>query len=113
MAIEFDINVWISLAQSAPEEFERLRRERIEFLILNGRDTHRLRGLQCRTDMERIKARTIMKCCLKLSSMMWDSFLDFNEVLDNFAHGSLTQNINHLPLSQQAEVIQFRRRSAQ
>jgi hypothetical protein len=80
----FDFDEWATLAESAPDTFEVRRREIVEYLIANGRNIRRLRGLQCRIDMERMLARTAMKSCLRISSLMWDSFLDYQSALDDF-----------------------------
>lgn len=42
----------------------------------------RLQGLQCRIDLERMRARTPLKSCLRLSALMWDAFLECRDALN-------------------------------
>jgi hypothetical protein len=82
----FDFDEWASLAKSAPDIFEQRRRKHVERFVSEGQNTRRLRGLQCRIDMERIRSRTAMKACLRISSLMWDSLLDCQEALNTFVY---------------------------
>jgi len=96
----FDFDTWAALAKSSPVEFEVRRNYYIERTISENNDTLRLRQLQWQIDNERKRARTAIKSYLKLSSMMWDSFIAFRDAMEN-------------PLSrpiQQAKIIQFRRK---
>lgn len=81
----FDFDEWAALAKMAPDEFEQRRRNVLEKLIANSTaNNRRLRGLQCRIDMERIRARTPMKACLRLSTLMSDEFINLNTALQNY-----------------------------
>lgn len=82
----FDFDEWAILASSAPDVFEQRRREYVEHLIAKCNSPCRLQGLQCRIDMERMRSRTPLKSCLRLSSMMWDTFFDLRAGLDDFVH---------------------------
>jgi len=107
----FDFDEWATLAKSAPDVFEQRRREQVERLISECRDNRRLRGLQCSIDMERIRAHTAMKSCLRISSLMWDSFLDCQEALNTFVDsGPAAVKNSSLPM-RQAKVIYFQRKS--
>lgn len=67
---EFDFDFWAELARSDPEAFNRRRRELLEKAIRHSTsDKQRLRGLQCRIDLERKKARVPLKACIRLSSL--------------------------------------------
>jgi hypothetical protein len=79
----FDFNEWAMLAKTAPDEFEKRRRSVVENLISSSDNTRRLRGLQCSIDLERIRARTPLKACLRLSTLMSDAFLDMNTALNS------------------------------
>lgn len=105
----FDFDEWVTLAKFAPDAFEQRRREHVDHLISEGTDIRRLRGLQCRIDMERTRARTAMKSCLRISSLMWDSFLDCQDALDVFVHMSLPPAKNSSLPTQKAQIIHFRR----
>lgn len=79
----FDFDFWAELARSDPESFDRRRQELLETAIRQYKgDKRRIRGLQCRINMERIKARVPLKACIRLSSLMWDSFCELNECLN-------------------------------
>jgi hypothetical protein len=84
---EFDFDEWAKLAKSSPEEFEERRRAVIEAQISNSGNVRMLQGLQCRIEMERMSARTPMKSCLRLSTLMSDAFLNMNDVLNDFVYG--------------------------
>jgi Protein of unknown function (DUF3135) len=81
---KFDFDSWAMLARTAPDDFEQRRRAVIESQISSSDNVRRLRGLQCRIDMERIRARTPLKSCLRLSTLMWDAFVDLNNSLNTF-----------------------------
>lgn len=72
----FDFDEWSALARTDPEAFDLKRRTWINDSIGHGADQRRLRGLQCRIDLERMRAHTPLKACLRLSSLMWDSFYE-------------------------------------
>ena len=100
----FDFDEWVSLAKSAPDVFEQRRRERVEHLISECSDIRRLRGLQCRIDMERIRARTAMKACLRMNSLMWDSFLELQTLFNTFANNSPAKKKSSMP-AREAQII--------
>jgi len=106
----FDFDEWATLAQSAPEVFEQRRSEYVEHLISACGDASRLHGLQCRIDMERARAHTAMKSCLRMSSLMWDSLLDCQDALDVFVRLDLSSEPPASPPVQEAEIIPFRRK---
>ena len=80
---DFDFNEWAALARTDPEGFARRRHARIQAAILNSQEKNhaRLERLQFRIYAKCRLARTPMKACLQLSSMMWDSFFDLKESL--------------------------------
>ena len=72
---EIDFESWSKLAREDPDAFE-ARRNRVigEFLASAApAQQPRLRGLQWRIDQVRRQARSPMAACVRLSSMMWDS----------------------------------------
>lgn len=75
-AADFDFNEWAALAKADPELFEQRRRRVLEATIRKAKpeNRRRLRGLQFRVDMERIRARAPMVACVRISEMMWESF---------------------------------------
>lgn len=89
---EFDFDTWAKLAKSSPEEFEERRRAVIEAQIASSGNVRMLQGLQCRIEMERMSARTPMKSCLRLSTLMSDAFLNMNDVLNDFVYGRSNAN---------------------
>ena len=62
---KFDFDSWAKLARAAPDDFEQRRRAVIESQISSSDNVRRLRGLQCLINMERMRARTPLKCCLR------------------------------------------------
>lgn len=78
----FDFNAWAALARTAPDELEQKRRNIVENQISNSENIHHLRGLQCRIDLERGRGRTPLKPCLRLSTLMWDTFMDLHNALN-------------------------------
>lgn len=101
---EFDFDTWAILAKSSPEEFEERRRAVIEAQIANSGNVRMLQGLQCRIEMERVRARTPMKSCLRLSTLMSDAFLNMNDVLNDFVYGR-NKATQSLPQSNKAAKI--------
>jgi hypothetical protein len=79
---KFDFDAWAVLARTDPDKFEQQRRAILESYISNSRNIRRLRGLQWTIDMERVRARTPMKSCLRLSALMWDAFTNLNNALN-------------------------------
>jgi hypothetical protein len=105
----FDFDEWAALAKSAPNVFEQRRIDYIEQLISDSSNVHRLHGLQCRIDMERMRARTAMRACLRISSLMWDSFFEYQSALDTFIQmSSASKNTSSLSI-RSAQIINFRR----
>jgi hypothetical protein len=72
---DIDFDLWMNLAKDDPESFEAMRQAAIEDLIENAPEPTRtrLRRLQWRIDEERRLARTPLKACMRLSTMMWRS----------------------------------------
>jgi hypothetical protein len=77
---DFNFDDWARLAQTDPAAFEGRRQAWVEGLIAQAPDALRLRlrGLQFQIDMERRRARTPMGSCLRLSSLMWQTFAGEN-----------------------------------
>ena len=107
----FDFDTWAKLAKSSPEEFEERRRAVIEAQIADSGNVRMLQGLQCRIEMERMSARTPMKSCLRLSTLMSDAFLNMNDVLNDFVHGR-NNTTQSLPQSKKiAKIINLSTKS--
>lgn len=111
-SFDFDFDEWLILARTDPEAFDCWRRKvidhSIECTVTYDGDHRRLRGLQCRIDLERIRARTPLKACLRLSDMMWNSFLEMKNTLNHAYAGNVTK----LPSPERttaAKVIPFRK----
>jgi Protein of unknown function (DUF3135) len=82
--LNFDFDAWAELARTDQPEFERRRRAAIEEVIARATPDNqpRLRALQWRIDVERQRAKTPLGACIKISSMMWDSFYKLYAVLN-------------------------------
>ncbi len=80
----------IELAKEAPDALEALRVREIESVI-NSAPHHlqpRLRGLQFQIDAKRRLSKTPMASCLEVFHMMYDSFHDLNDALNDTAENS-------------------------
>jgi len=103
---EIDFEVWASLASSEPQSFEKLRRDKISALINNSTKSnqHRLRCLQWRIDKIRDKNKgSPMDSCLAISELMWDTFQQLSNLLQDKA-----ENGSSAPRpAMQASIIPF------
>lgn len=75
MTKSFDFEAWSLLWQKDPQMFEEQRRAAVDALIdaVPEAERQRLRGLQCRIDLERERARTALGACVRLNTLMWES----------------------------------------
>jgi hypothetical protein len=95
----FDFEAWAALARDDPEEFERRRRQAIDALIASSpANRRRLEGVQFRIDMERKLAHSPLKACLRVSGMMWDTFLELRTELAELGTRANTPQRTHLEL---------------
>ena len=71
----FEFDEWADLARRDAQAFEERRVRCIESFIRQAPLEHqrRLRGLQFRIDLERVRARTPLGACVRLSTLMWSS----------------------------------------
>jgi hypothetical protein len=85
--LHIDFAEWSRLAQDAPAEFERRRREVIEAAIAQAAPAlqPRLRALQSRIDLERRRARTPLGAAVRLNAMMWDEFQKLRAALNRLS----------------------------
>jgi hypothetical protein len=81
---KFDFDAWSKMAKTDPDKFEQLRRNVIDSYISSSSNIRRMQGLQCNIDLERIRAHTPLKACLRLSTLMWDAFMDLNNELNTY-----------------------------
>jgi len=112
----FDFETWAKLAKENPEEFERRRHEEIRKVIDARPDLRpRLEGLQFRLDAERKLARTPLKACLRMSTLMWESFYDLKDQLDGLAAETrgtaplVSVSTSTAPTQRSADIIPLRR----
>jgi hypothetical protein len=88
----FDFDELAALAKNDPAAFELRRQAMIDglFASIEARSDdpqflQRLRGLQFRIDMERQRSHTSMRALLRIYSMMWDSFIELNDLLQRIS----------------------------
>lgn len=83
--LRIEVAEWARLAQSDPVQFEQRRRDTIEAVIAQAPEAlqPRLRGLQFRIDMERMRAKTALGAAIRLHSMMWDEFQALRDALNH------------------------------
>jgi hypothetical protein len=110
----FDFEELATLAKSDPAAFELRRRELIDglFASIEARNDdpqfmQRLRGLQFRIDMERERSRTSMRALLRIYSMMWDSFIELNDLLQRVS-SPLPALPKPATATRSAEIIPFK-----
>lgn len=84
-----DFDEWAALAKSDPEAFEERRRASIEAFIATVPEEHRqrVRGVQFRVDMERSRASNPLSATVRISKLMWESFGELREALNQAANG--------------------------
>jgi len=91
------------LAHDDPVAYEEMRQHLIERFIdtAPGKEQPRLRGLQFRIDQVRHLAHTPLAATIKISALMWNSFLSLNEELSGSRYAPPRQ-------VKSAKVINFR-----
>lgn len=104
---DFDFDEWELLARTAPDEFEQRRCALIESEILKCDNVQRMRGLQWRIDLERSRARNPMDACVRLSKMMWDSFMELNLALNDFTGNDCASTPAASHPAHSAKIIQL------
>lgn len=74
----------MQLAKTDPEGLEALRTRLVEELIASAPANYqrRLRGLQFRIDMERLRAHSPMAACIRISNMMHESLDRLRDALN-------------------------------
>ncbi|MDT8427283.1 MAG: DUF3135 domain-containing protein [Pseudomonadales bacterium] len=83
-----DFDTLVSMHQADPEALEKLRTELTNEIFDQSPEfrRRRLQGLQFRINMELRRAKTPEARCIKLSTLMHDSFVELHECLrDPFA----------------------------
>ena len=109
--MDFDPAHWLKLAQDDPHAFECARLEAIETLIAAAPPDiqDRLRGLQCRIDLERRKARTPLGATVRLQSLMWDRFESLRAALNDVRNLDLNSLKPEATPRPSARIIPFQR----
>ncbi len=94
---KFDFDDWAELAKRDPEAFERRRDQVVSEVCghMNVDSAPAIAGIRWRIDIERKRCTTPMQLCLRLSSLMWDRYLDMNDALND----SLLQKEHNRPRS--------------
>jgi hypothetical protein len=103
----FNFDAWATLARTAPDKFEQQRREMVDALISDSTNTRRLQGLQSRIELERMRAHTPLKSCLRLSTLMWDAFLDCRDALNAFSEQHAESARAESQSSGSAKIVAF------
>ena len=83
-----DFDTMQTMARHDPDGLERLRLKLVSELIANAEpeQRRRLHGLQFQIDMERRRAANPLAACIRLSSLMRDSLLRMQQVLNEPRH---------------------------
>jgi hypothetical protein len=109
--MDFEPEHWLKLARENPDEFERARKEAIETLIASAPPAvqDRLRGLQCRIDLERRKAKTPLGAAIRLQTLMWDRFETLRAALNDLKNVDMSGAPAEPKPTASAAVIPFAR----
>lgn len=102
-----DYNELVEMAKNDPERLEKMRQQWIEELI-NSAPKHyqrRLRGLQFKIDMERRRSKSDLVACIRLSSMLHESFTELCHEIDGLYDDELYDVV-----PQEAELIPFKKK---
>lgn len=120
--MDFDFEKMMLLAKDNPKEFEYRRNILLDEVIQRNPNVKWAKAFQSRIDMERRKAKTPLACCLRLYSLMWDSFHKLDKQLQAFLYtrsclhelGLSSENKNHQLGGAKprvtAKILQFRKR---
>lgn len=106
-----DIEQLIALAQSDPEQLERIRQREIETLIARAPEhtRSRLRGLQFQIDCKRRLHKNSVGACLAITGMMMDSLQKLNQALhDHEYDGAVAErcaNVIAFPVPSEQESL--------
>jgi len=103
---KIDFDHWSELAKSDPDSFEQLRDLTLEACINRSSTAHqaRLRCLQWRIDQIRSQSGTPMAACVKISSIMWDTFNRLGKVYTDLEQHSAGKP---LPPQPKAKILHF------
>lgn len=106
---EFDFDHWVQLAQEDPDQFEIQRQQKIEQMIESVPEEirHRIKGLQWQIDQARTSAKNPMASCLKISSMMWDTVLGDDGLVQTIENLGKTPKHSQEKTVQNAKIIEF------
>lgn len=98
-----DFDTLLSLHEEDPQELDKIRADLTDAIFESASESSRrkLEGLQFRINMELRRARTPQARCVKLSSMMHDSFVQLHEALHSPKLSPPSQDAKILPFYSQ------------
>ena len=110
-ADDFPFDQWASLAAADPQGFETARRRVLQSLIESApaANRRRLEGLQWQIDRACERADSPLAACIKISSMMWDTVLGENGLVDSIEQLNGTKPLRERR-NRNATVLTFARR---
>ena len=108
---KFDFEHWVRLAQEDPEQFEQMREQRIREMIETVPDElrQRIEGLQWRIDQLRQTAKSPLASCIRISSMMWDSVLGDEGLVQTLENLGKEPRSGSRKADTGAQIIEFSR----
>ena len=97
-----DFDTLLTLNEENPEELEKIRLELTDAIFerVSEPSRKRLEGLQFRINMELQRAKTAQARCVKMSSMMHDSFIELQQVLRSQEKPKAQRNAQVISLEQ-------------
>lgn len=108
----FDFDKWKTLHETDPQKFEATRRLYMEKVIeaASARNKRRMRGLVFQVDAIRERSNNPIKSCVDITSMMWDSFYQLHNLLNQFEF-EMNYPVKDIdPPRRTARLLEFRRR---
>jgi len=80
-----DFDYLVALAEENPEKLEALRHRYNRHLIDAAPESlkRRLEGLLFKINMEKRRSKNTTQCCIKISELMMDSFVDMQTAIGN------------------------------
>ncbi|TQV72143.1 DUF3135 domain-containing protein [Aliikangiella marina] len=107
----FDFDKWKTLHETDPQKFELTRRLYMEKVIemTSERNKRRMRGLVFQVDAIREKSNNPIKSCVDITKMMWDSFYQLHQLLNEF-DVQVDYPVRKFEQPRTARLLEFRRR---
>ena len=107
----FDFDKWKTLHETDPQKFELTRRLYMEKVIetASERNKQRMRGIVFQVDAIRESSNNPIKSCVDITQMMWDSFYQLHQLLNEFDM-EVGYPLKEIEPPRTARLLKFQRR---